>query len=67
MKMNKKPIAVAVALVIAGFSLQITSKAKSIGEVSGGCMIFIGLIMLSISLHDILKKKPDSHNKNSSL
>ena len=58
MKMNKKPIAVAVALIIAGFSIQITTKSKSVGDVVGGCMIFIGLIMFSISLHDILKKNP---------
>ena len=67
MTINKKPIAVAVALIIAGFSIQITTKAKSVGDIVGGCMIFIGLIMFSISLHDILKKKPDSQNKNSSL
>ena len=64
MKHNKKPVAVAVALVIAGFSLQITSKTKSIGEITGGCMIFIGLIMLAISLHDILKKKPEKTGEN---
>ena len=61
MKINKKPIIVSVALIIAGFSLQITSKMKSIGEVTGGCMIFIGLIMFSISLHDILKSKNKPH------
>lgn len=58
---NKKPIAVSVALIIGGFSLQLTSGLKSIGEVVGGCMIFIGLIMFSISLHDILKKKPEKN------
>lgn len=56
MIINKKPIIVSVALIIGGFSLQMTSELKSIGDIIGGCFIFMGLIIFSISLHEILKK-----------
>lgn len=64
MKSNKLPIIVSVALCIAGISLQMTSSLKSIGQISGGVMIFIGMILFALSLHDILKQKPEKNGGN---
>lgn len=61
MKNNRKPVIVSVVLCIGGMALQMTSGLKSIGQISGGCMIFIGMIMFAISLHDILKQKPEKN------
>jgi hypothetical protein len=63
MRNNKKPVIVSVVLCIAGMALQMTSGLNSLGQKSGGIMIFLGMILFAISLHDILKRKPDT-NKN---
>lgn len=61
MRKNRTTIIVSVALCIAGVSLQITSSLKSFGQISGGVMIFIGMILFSLCLHDILKDKPEKN------
>jgi hypothetical protein len=51
----KKPFIASVAMIVAGFGIQINVHTK-IAEIASGCVIFVGLIMFALSLYFFLEK-----------